>query len=453
MSAHNQTGKRILLVARNLQMGGVEKNTVNLADTLVNQGHEVHILILKNRRSLAPDPRVAVHLFDIDKFNRLTVVGFIYDLITGLLLAPLLPRSNFVWRGWYGGFYFGLWLRWMERRVGTFDQIIVRGQGAFEYLWSFRDPRLFQVIVCPVEKERPRWIERFYTRLLYSGRNLVCNSWGTRNSVAEKLERCGITARSLHVIHNPVPIEAIKKAGAEEPGDLPLEPYIVHVARLTHQKNQELLLRGYAAAGIPERLVIVGSGQEESRLRQLAEELGIAAKVTFAGMRVNPYPWMRKARLFVLSSHYEGFGLVLVESMICGTPVVATESPGGIRDVLVEEQARYIAEPTVESLAIKIREALANPVAIKPGWYERFDANHVARQFLAIAGGNPQSTEVPGASVKRFKTAGTGAAKHPRSKNGGDNSVPPTAPHLTADPATPAKIPSEEGCTPRICSS
>jgi glycosyltransferase involved in cell wall biosynthesis len=375
--------KRVLMVARSLQMGGVERNTVNLANTLAEQGHEVHILIFKRRCELTPDERVHVHVFDMDKVNRLTGIGLIYDALTRWFLATTLRGSGFVWKGLYGGWYFRLFLTRLEKRFGRFDKIIMRGQGAFEHVWSFSDPRIYQVVVSPLSKPDGSRLERWYTRLLYGNKRLVANSSGVLDSLKQRLAFYRLEAKSLSLIHNPCPINTIRRM-AEEPAPVPEEPYIVHVARLTYQKNQALLLKAYKASGIDEKLVIVGGGQDEHALKRLAEDLGIAAKVIFVGQQLNPYPWMKHARAFVLSSYIEGFGLVLVESLASGTQVVSVDCPGGIRDILVEEQSRLIAEPTVEGLAEKIREALENPVTIKPEWYWRFDAEVVARQFLAL---------------------------------------------------------------------
>ena len=73
-----------------------------------------------------------------------------------------------------------------------------------------------------------------------------------------------------------------------------------------------------------------------------------------AGEQENPYPWMKHADLFVLSSIYEGFALVIVKSLSCGTPVVAADRQGGIKDILIEEQSKYISQQTPESLAKKL---------------------------------------------------------------------------------------------------
>jgi glycosyltransferase involved in cell wall biosynthesis len=375
--------KRVLLVARSLQMGGIERNTINLANTLVEMGHEAHILIFKQRQDLTPDERVHVHVFDMDKFNRLTGIGLLYDWLTRWFLWTTLRGSGFVWRGLYGSWYFRLYLNRMEKKFGRFDKIIMRGQGAFEHVWRFSDPRAYQVVVSPLKKLDGSKLERWYTRLLFGGKQVVANSNGVMASVKQRLEHYGVEPRSLDLISNPCPIKRIQQM-AEEEAPVPQEPYIVHVGRLTPQKNQALLLRAYKEAGVDERLLIVGGGQEEPALKRLARTLGIEEKVDFVGQKNNPYPWMKHAEMFVLSSNIEGFGLVLVESLASGTQVVSVDCPGGIRDILVEDQSRLIAELTVEGLAAKIREALEKPVTIKPEWYWRFDAEATARQFLEL---------------------------------------------------------------------
>lgn len=375
--------KRVLLVARSLQMGGVERNTVNLANTMVEMGHEAHIVIFKRRYDLAPDEKVYVHTFDLDKINRLTVFGLIYDALTRWFLASTMRGSGFVWKGLYGGIYFRIIVRHLEKRFGRFDKIIMRGQGAFEHVWSFRDPRVYQAVVSPLGSLKQTKIQCWYNRLLFNNRRIVANSNGVLGSITQRLNLCNLQAMSLSLIHNPCPIDKIQRM-ADESAPVPTDPYIVHVARLTRQKNQALLLQAYAKAEVREKLVIIGSGQEEDALRELTHKLGIAERVLFVGQQLNPYPWMKHARLFVLSSTIEGFGLVLVESLASGTQVVSVDCPGGIRDILIEEQARLIAEPTVNGLAEKIKEALDNPVSIKPEWYRRFDARIVAKQFLQL---------------------------------------------------------------------
>jgi glycosyltransferase involved in cell wall biosynthesis len=156
------------------------------------------------------------------------------------------------------------------------------------------------------------------------------------------------------------------------------------VARLVPAKDQALLLRAYARSGVILPLVLVGDGQERGRLASLASELGIAASVIFAGQRANPYPWMHQARLFVLSSRFEGMGIVLFEALVCGTPVLSVDCPGGIREILKGALEASIVAHDEASLAEGIRQAVEGPKpVIKDEWLADFLPQRVAQRFLA----------------------------------------------------------------------
>jgi len=363
-------------------MGGIERNTVNLANTLYSQGHEVHILCFKKRVTLAPAEGVIMHFHDFDKINRLSIIGYLYDILTRLTLAVFIRKSSFVWRGLYYVIYFRIFLHFCEKKYGRFNKIIARGQGSFELLWALRDPRFYQVIVSPFEPNMNPF-DKWYKKLLFYNKNTITNSSGVKDSFLKIMNGYGIKTRDIQIIPNPCPINLIQSK-ANENVELPDYPYIVHVGRLVYQKNQKLLINAYFASNIEEKLVIIGSGREEKNLRKQVKILNIEDKVNFLGQKNNPYPWMKQAKLFVLTSRFEGFGLVNIESLACGTPVVAADCPGGLHDILVEEQSKLIANPTAEDIAKKIRYALENPLVIKPEWYYNFDADKVAEQFLNL---------------------------------------------------------------------
>ncbi len=375
---------RILIVTRSLQMGGIERHSVTLADAFHALGHEVDILSIKKRYVIKPHEGVKVHFFDVDRIFRRTIIGALYIFLVNAFLSRLLPRSGFLWRSFFWMPMFRYFLRREEKRGGRYDRIFFMAQGAFENLWSFKEERACRVIVSPVPTPRGSWLDNRYTRMLYAEANIVAISSGVKQSLEERFSFAVCRPSNLNLITNPIPVDEIQQKAAEVDPSIPSESYIVHVARLTYQKNQQLLIRAYHHAGLDEKLVIVGDGQDRPMLEKLVRELGLEEKVIFAGQKENPFPWMKHARMFVLSSIYEGFGLVLAESMACGTQVVAVDCPGGVRDVLIEEQARLIAEPTVEGLAGKIKEALKHPVTVKPEWYRRFDAIGIAEKFLQI---------------------------------------------------------------------
>jgi glycosyltransferase involved in cell wall biosynthesis len=108
------------------------------------------------------------------------------------------------------------------------------------------------------------------------------------------------------------------------------------MGRLVPQKDFATLLRAFALvrADRPARLVILGEGPERDRLMLLARELGIENDVLLPGFVTNPFAWVGRASLFVLSSAWEGLPTVLVEALACGTPVIATDCPHGPRAIL-----------------------------------------------------------------------------------------------------------------------
>lgn len=376
---------RILVVTRSLQMGGIERHSVTLANAFHALGHEVDILSIKKRYVIKPNDDVKVHFFDIDKVFRRTIIGALYIFLVNAFLSRLIPRSGFVWRSLFWMPLFRYFLRREEKRGGRYDHIFFMAQGAFENLWSFKEERACRVIVSPVPAPHDSKLDALYTRMLYGGTNIIAISTGVRQSLEDRFSAHRCKPKQLRLITNPIPVDEIQQLAEVDDPEIPTEPYIVHVARLTYQKNQQLLIRAYHKAAIEEKLVIVGDGQDRPMLDKLVNELGLEQKVIFAGQKDNPFPWMKHAKAFVLSSIYEGFGLVLAEAMACGTQVVAADCPGGIRDVLIEEQAKLIAKPTVDDLALKIRDALESPIMPQTQWYLRFDSIGIAKEYLKLS--------------------------------------------------------------------
>ena len=140
---------------------------------------------------------------------------------------------------------------------------------------------------------------------------------------------------------------------------------ILSAGRLVGQKDFSTLIRAFAEVvkSRPARLVILGEGRERDALAALVRELGIGHAVELPGFVANPFAWMARARVFAVSSIYEGLSMVLVEAMACGTPVVSTDCPHGPREVL--EDGRWgllVPVGDAEALATAILETLRDPL-------------------------------------------------------------------------------------------
>lgn len=139
---------------------------------------------------------------------------------------------------------------------------------------------------------------------------------------------------------------------------------IIHVGRLEEQKNQKLLLRSFKM--VIEKikdvdLVIIGKGSKENELKKLSEELGISKKVHFIGFQENPYYFIKRGDLLVLSSLYEGMPHILLETMALKVPVLSTDCKTGPRDILKNGRYGYLVKNRDDrSMAKKIIDLLSN---------------------------------------------------------------------------------------------
>jgi len=183
-----------------------------------------------------------------------------------------------------------------------------------------------------------RWLRTAPMRVLYRGVDQIV---AVSEGVAEDTRRItGLPARRVVVVRNPVVTPQLADlAAAPSPHpwlDMPGLPVILGAGRLTEQKDFATLLRAFALVQTkrPSRLLILGEGRLRGPLETLAGELGVSGQVALPGFSPNPYAWIARAALFVLSSAWEGSPNVLTEALALGIPAVATDCPSGPRELL-----------------------------------------------------------------------------------------------------------------------
>jgi len=197
--------------------------------------------------------------------------------------------------------------------------------------------RKTKVVISVQGLPRPSMLRKVLWNLTYPLADAIVVPSG---DMAKRLPRKA--ASKARTIYNPViDVEMLRQAQqpVEHPWFQPGQPpVILGVGRLTRQKDFQTLLRAFAIIrrSVPSRLVILGEGEERNELETLARELNISQDTCLPGFVKNPYGYMSKARVFVLSSRWEGPGHVLIEALGTGTAVVSTACPYGPREILVD---------------------------------------------------------------------------------------------------------------------
>ena len=175
-------------------------------------------------------------------------------------------------------------------------------------------------------------------RLIYvRAKLIISNSHAASHDLCEGF---GIPPAKLAVIHNSVDMVRIERLAIEDPKHpwttSSAKPLLLSVGSLRPVKNFSTLLNAFAIVRqlLDCNLVVLGEGTERNRLEALAQKIGVSDSVQFLGFDANPFRWMSKASLLISSSITEGCPNVIQQALACGTPIVATDCPGGTSEIL-----------------------------------------------------------------------------------------------------------------------
>ncbi len=328
--------KRILFVVDNLKLGGVTKVLCNLLQELVRFDAEIDLMVLhyyedmqidlpKQVRILkgssafsAVDDSIGVLLKEKRVWRILRKLWLVFTIKTGLVRYAVLRD---------------------RRRAITepYDAEVAYGDG-FPYLYTaFGDSRKkisWSHSDVLVYDHSARYFRTMKTALARMDRHVaiseqVGEAYRTRYGVSD-----------MQVIANLLNVDEIVEK-AEEPTALPYDAEqlnFVTVGRLCHAKHYDMLIRTVKRLvenGRKCKTYIVGDGEDREELSALIESLGLSDTVFLLGRKDNPYPFVKQADVFLLSSRYEGLPTVLYEANILKTPCISTEV-AGVYDILPE---------------------------------------------------------------------------------------------------------------------
>ncbi|WP_338581148.1 glycosyltransferase [Pseudomonas sp. MAG733B] len=230
---------------------------------------------------------------------------------------------------------------------------------------------------CSEQKTGPSSLRLLYALYLCGSGKVVTVSTALRQSLVDLMPW---GRQRIRYCPNAVVTDQLLQASkAPLPDGIPRD-YWLGLGRLVEPKGFHLLLDAYALAlrskALPD-LVIAGDGPLLDALTAQAGQLGIADRVHFSGYMSNPYPLLRHARLFILSSLQEGMPTVLIEALALGTPVLACDCESGPRELLDNGRLGQLVNVNdVQALANGMLRSLTSPDCVAPSAKMLADAIH-----------------------------------------------------------------------------
>lgn len=226
----------------------------------------------------------------------------------------------------------------------------------------------------------------------------ICKDMQFRSQIALK-HYLHIENMPTTMIFNPLDkskvMELAHQAISEQDKQLIQQPFILQVARLDEQHKNHLqmidIYHQLKQKGIKEKLYIIGEGDGRKALEQKIKSLGLEQDCLLLGSRANPFPFMKAAKVFIHTAKFEGLPTVLIESMICGTPVVAFNCPTGPREILEDGKYGELIPLDDEQLFVeKTYHLLTNDavlqqyIALLPEAVSRFSMGNIATEFFTL---------------------------------------------------------------------
>ena len=371
--------KKLAVVMPNMAAGGSERVVLNLLKEILKKDLKIEIDLVLGAVEGSWINKIPSEVRVIDlktpigpTFKKISRVTF--PLCRYLRKEkPDLVLSNY----WYYNVFVVLAVA--LSRINTYLVIVEHGS--------------FYVIKNIVKGTIP-WLIPLLMRCLYPQANsIITVSKGLAQELEDDLK---LEPGLIATIYNPIIEERLSQIAKEsvthpwfQDGEIPV---ILGVGRLCNVKDFSTLIRAFALVQkkLTARLVILGDGEDKPRLIDLVRELGLEDNVALLGFVENPYSYMARSSVFVLSSIVEGLGNVLIEAMALGTPVVSTNCPTSSAEIL--DNGKYgelVPVGDSKAMAEAILRVLSGDIkSVDSCWLNQFTLESATQKYLNILGVN-----------------------------------------------------------------
>ncbi len=362
MTSNNRP--RVALFCPSLRGGGAERVMVQLANKFADQNLDVDLVLANAQGGYLSEVSTKVNIVDL-KSHRVAVAlpGMIKYLRKQRPIAMLstLGEANLI--AVYAKYLSRVPVRLLLREASVINKDFMR----------LKERMVFELI----------------SRAYPFASGFIPVSTSVRDSMLKNIE---LKFSDMRIIYNPVDRDELGKRSKESishPWLLDEDPVIVAVGRLTKSKDYPTLIRSFSKINkeLNARLIIMGEGPDRIEIESLIRALKLEDRIELLGFVSNPFAYMARADLFVLSSAWEGLPNTLIQAMALNLRVIATDCLGGSAEILENGQwGTLVPVGDIDALAIAIQDALQNedPVVYSSECLSRFDADKSASEYLNL---------------------------------------------------------------------
>jgi len=360
-----------------LSVGGAEQVAITIANGLVTRGYDIDLLLSRASGELRSELSEQVSIVELPP-SKTPVVGvaahlpFLAAYLNRRKPAALFPHLE----------HPSIVSLAINRFLDADTAVIPTQHSAFGH----------DVEATP----KDQIVRRIVPRLYPASDQIVSVSEGVADSL---VDRTPVDRSDISVLHNPVDVEQIRDRARQPVEHEWVEnddrDVVLFVGRHARQKNLDGWVRAFEKVvnrNANARAIIAGKGPCRAQVQATVERLGLSDVVSLPGFVDNPYRYMTKSDVFLLSSRYEGLPTVLIECLAVGCPIVSTDCPSGPREILSDgEHGTLVPIDDTNGLANAVCDTLADPpdpdrlrsraddFSPKPVFdkYERFLEKHV----------------------------------------------------------------------------
>ena len=326
--------KKLLIFGYTMEMGGAEKALVDTLNYLKDKC-EIDLYLLEKKGSLMESIPDNINVYQM-KNNLFTYALFRYiSIYRKKVINKIANKKDY-------GYAFG----YMEGRSGTWVSDIKKK--IKKYVWIHNDVMKFDIGIS--EKE----IKKTYNNV----DKVICVSKDARDNFCKKYN---IDKKKTEVIYNYIDEETIIKKANEIKINNDVFTF-VNVAKMRDQKRQDRLVDAAVylkEKGYDFKIELIGDGPNLEKITNMVKEKNISDKVKVLGLKTNPYPYIKNADFFVLSSYMEGYGIVIKEALLLKTKIITTDVVGP-REILEDGKYGIIVPNDDESLKYALEDVLKN---------------------------------------------------------------------------------------------